>query len=426
MDELRRIIGKEKPLDQFHLAVRRAAAQIAGIASYGSCLVTCSDELLGLTRSGFDRDVASPLISDAANSKDRVFSVSNLCGRLEPGAFSLVDDHFTRNNARGPKLLVIEIASHVGRIKRGTAYSYGNVERFGRLSTCCGALTLLLEPPDGTARVRHPWFEQLNAFFGPVRLAALRENRDSSRMVSAAVIHSALQAESALSDIFENPPITPTDVLLVAGVSVNQQWANGFLPVSYHHLRARDDQMKIMSGYSLRTTPEALKIKTSHARIEVEGGHAMEQAMRVQRHIAEPESEPVTGEVLKDLADLAPHHREELDRRLDVVRTQVESIRNDPAAWRTYSRPILRGLFRGLSVVQPELGVAAMLYDGGEKLFSAHKLKQIVDHGPSSLAGRRVLHDVEAELQQLNHEDAQQVLDILLSKQASTQGSEKT
>ena len=415
MDELRRIIGKEKPLDQFHLELRRAAGQVPGMSSYGSCLVTCSDERQGLTRSGFERDVATPLISDSTNSRDRVFSVSNLCGRLEPGAFSLVDDHFTRQNARGPKLLVIEIASHVGRIKQGTNYIYGSVQRFGRQSPCCGALTGLLEPSDITGTVRHPWFEQLNSFFGPVRLAALREIKDSTRMIVAAIVHAALQAESAVSDVFQHPPATPTDVLMVAGVAVNQQWANGFLPVAYHHLRVDAGVSRIMSGYSLRTTPEALKIDVSRARIEVQGRHEMEGAPLVQRHIAEPGAEPVAGEAFAALADLAPQHREELEKRLDAVRSQVESIRSDPAAWRSYARPILRGLFRGLSVVQPELGVAAMLYEGGDRLFAPHKLKQIIDHGPSTLAGRRVLHDVEAELQQLNHEDAQQVLDILLA-----------
>jgi hypothetical protein len=35
--------------------------------------------------------------------------------------------------------------------------------------------------------------------------------------------------------------------------------------------------------------------------------------------------------------------------------------------------------------------------------------------GPRTPEGRRVLHDIEAELQQLNHEDAQRVLDLLLA-----------
>lgn len=419
MDALRRIIGKEQALDQFHLIVRRAASVVSEASLYGSCLVTCSDERQGLTRAGFDRDVATPLISDVANSRDRVFSVSNMCGRLEPGAFGLIDDHFTRTTP-GPKVIVMEIASHVGRIKRGETYIYGAVDRFGRQSPCCGALTSLLAAPNVTGTVRHPWFEQLNAFFGPVRLAALREISDSTRMVAAAIVHAALQAESTVSDILQQPSMTRTDVLLVSGAAVNQQWADGFLPVAFHHLRLDNGEAEIVSGFSLRTTPEALNIDVSGARIVVDDGHLMENTPRVQRHIEqsqpEAEAEPLPPEAVEALTELSPEHKEELDRRLDSVRKQIESIRKDPAAWRTYARPILRGLFRGLSVVQPELGVASMLYEGGEKLFDARKLKQIIRRGPATFEGRRVLHDIEAELQQLNHEDAQQVLDILLAK----------
>jgi len=418
--DLRRMIGKEKLLDQFHLSLRQVAGKIPKISAHGFCLVSCSDEREGAIRSGFDRDVATPLMSGASGSTNHVFSISNLGSRLEPGAFSLVDEHFMRKAARGSKLLIVEIASHVGRIRHGQTYSYGQVERFGRQSLCCGALTALLEAPDTAGTVPHPWFEHLNAFFGPVRLAALREINDSTRMIAVAIVHAALQAESAVSEVFQHPPETLTDILLIGGVSVNQQWADGFLPVAFHHLRADAGVAEIVSGYSLRTTPEALKIDVSGARIEVEGELAMEAKPQVQRRLsdAEAEAEPVAEEALAALSDLAPHHKEELEKRLEQVRDQVESVRHDPAAWRSYARPILRGLFRGLSVVQPELGVAAMLYEGGEKLFASHKLKQIIDHGPSTNAGRRMLQEIETELHQLNHEDAQQVLDSLLSKKA--------
>jgi hypothetical protein len=142
----------------------------------------------------------------------------------------------------------------------------------------------------------------------------------------------------------------------------------------------------------------------------------MEGAKRIQRRVPDVEAAPLIEQRIAALEALPPEHREELDRRLETVREQVESIRNDPAVWRSYSRPILRGLFRGLSVINPELGIAAMLVEGGEKMFAAQKIKQIVDTGPSTVEGRRVLHDMEAELQQLNHEDAQQVLEILLAK----------
>lgn len=416
MDELRQKVGREVPLDQFHLTLRRVAGQASGISAYGSCLVTCSDERQGAIRHSFERDVANSLISDVTNARDRVFTVSNLCGRLEPGAFALVDDHFTRKTARGPKMLIVEIASHVGRIRKDTVNLYGQVERFGRRSACCGALTSLLNPSAAMDAARHPWFEQLNDFFGPVRLTALREMDDSVRMIAAAIVHAALQAESAIADIFNAAPTTPTDVLLVAGVAVNQQWADGYLPVAYHHLRADAGKARILSGYSLRSTPEALKIDVSAARIVVEGGQAMENAPKIGRRIEVAPDAAEVGASLAVLEQLDDEQRAALEQRLDEVRDQVDSIRHDPVAWRTYARPLLRGLFRGLCVAQPEIGLAALLYEGGGELMNAHKLKRLASHGPASVDGRRVLHEIEAELQQLNHEDAQQVLDSLLTK----------
>lgn len=419
MDALKRIIGTELPLDQFHLILRRAAMQASGISAYGACLVTCSDERQGLLRGGFERDIATPLISDVTNSRDRVFAVSNLCGRLEPGAFALVDNHFTRPAARGPKLLVFEIGSHVGRIRQDDGFVYGEVERFGQRSPCCGALTTLLDPTELMRTVRHPWFEQLNAFFGPVRLKALRAITDSRRMIAAAIVHAALQAESVVAEVLNDPPATTTEVLLVAGVAVNQQWADGFLPVAFHHLRAEDGDVDILGGFSLRTTPEALAIDISGPRIRVEGGRPMESAPEVSRRAHTPEQQAADHsareQALAALAALTPEQKAVVHERLADAREQVDAIRHDPAAWRSYSRPILRGLFRGLCLVQPEFGLAAMLFEGGKDVMAARKLGALLRHGPATPDGRRVLHEIEAELQQLNHEDAQQVLDVLLA-----------
>jgi len=414
MKELRRIIGQEQPLDQFHLILRRAAALVPGISDYGCCLVTCSDERQGTTRGGFERDVAMPLISDVANPRDRVFSVSNLCGRLEPGGFALIDDHFNRTGKRGRRLLLIEIASHVGRIRRDTQHYYGQIERFGRASPCCGALTSLLKPRAETGAVRHPWFEQLNSFFGQVRLETLRGLDESRRMIAAAIVHAGLQGESTITEIFDEPPTTPTDILVVAGVSVNQQWADGFLPVAYHHLRTEADDVRIVSGFGLRSTPEALAIDIGAARIHVDGGEQMERARSVRRR--EPEAALAAEEAIEAIAELSDEQREDLNTRLDEVRSRIDEIRHDPTALRTYARPILRGLFRGLCVAQPELGLAALVYEGGADMIGARRLRQILAAGPSTSEGRRVLHDIEAELQQLNHEDAQQVLDLLLAQ----------
>ena len=415
MNELRQTVGQEMPLDRFHLLLRRAASAVPGVSSYGSCLVSCADERMGVVRSSFERDVAIPLISDVANARDRVFSIANLCGRLEPGAFALVDNHFLRPAVRGKKLLIVEIASHVGRIKSSNGHAYGEIDRFGQLSPCCGALTALLNPRGATGAVRHPWFEQLNSFFGPVRLAALRQMDPSTRMIAAAIVHAGLQAESAIAEVFQDLPETTTDVLIISGVAVNQQWSDGFLPVSWHHIGAEGGKARSLTGFSLRTTPEALDIDISGARIRVEGGQKMEASPRVERRTVADEPGADLAADIPALHELEEHHREELDRRLDALHPHIERLREDPAAWRSYSRPILRALFRGVCIVQPEVGVAAMLYEGGEKILAAHKLKQVLAHGPSTILGRRALHDIEAELQQLNHEDAQQVLETLLA-----------
>jgi hypothetical protein len=271
MNELCRTIGREQPLDQFHRTLKRAAAEDHATEAFGCGLVTCADERQGQTRSSFDREVAAPLISDAANPRDRVFSISNLGGRYETGALRLLDEHFTRLSP-GPRRLVVEIASHVGRAGQDGDFEYGLVERFGRKSTCCGVLAALLAPIATAPAGRHSWLDEVGSTFGPERLAALREVDGPTRLVAAAVIHAALQAEAAVSDLLQSPLAAPVDVLLVAGVSINQQSADGFLPVACHHLTAGEGAAPLVAGYSLGTTPQQLSIDTSAAGIVVDNG----------------------------------------------------------------------------------------------------------------------------------------------------------
>ncbi|HEY5665957.1 MAG TPA: hypothetical protein VIV64_04485 [Gammaproteobacteria bacterium] len=274
MKELCRTIGREQPLDQFHWILKQAAVEDPAIETFGCGLVTCADERQGQTRSSFDREVATPLIPDAANPRDHVFSISNLGGRYENGALRLLDEHFTRLSP-GPRRLVVEIASHVGRVEQDGNVEYGSVERFGRKSTCCGALTALLAPLATVPVARHSWLDEVDSSFGPERLAALREIDGPTRLVAAAVIHAALQAEAAVSDLLQSPLAAPVDVLLVAGVSINRQSADGFLPVACHHLTAGEGAAQLVAGYSLGTTPRALSIDTSAAGVVVDSGQAM-------------------------------------------------------------------------------------------------------------------------------------------------------
>jgi hypothetical protein len=82
-----------------------------------------------------------------------------------------------------------------------------------------------VERTRGRAAVRHPWFDQLTAFFGPDRLALLRSDESRTRMLTAAILHALLQGESAIADLLREPAPAPTHVLMVcAVVPISRAW----------------------------------------------------------------------------------------------------------------------------------------------------------------------------------------------------------
>ena len=146
LHELAAHLGREESLHTVHGAVLRAAGRVQPIVEAGTILAACSDEFNGELRSAFDRDVARMLSAQDIPSTRRVFAVSNMGGRIEPGAIALANLHFTARSARaGEKLLLMEISSHVGRREAPEGTRWGELERFGPISPCCGALRLLLE-----------------------------------------------------------------------------------------------------------------------------------------------------------------------------------------------------------------------------------------------------------------------------------------
>ncbi len=405
--ELERLVGREMPLEVLHGVVRRTAQAQRGVTGYGTCLVTCSDEFQSELRLNFDRDVARPLLPHVPS---RTFALSNLAGRVEPGALWLADQHFTaRTSKAGAKLLLVEIAAHVGRRPGPQGPVYGELDRFGVPSPCCGALKLLLEPPAATASVRHPWFDQLSAFFGPARLEALRRDSRPYRMVSVAIVHAVLQAESALTDLLRDPPPSPTHVLLVPVVVLNQRGSESAILVGWHHLWCDGRTARIEQGWSLRSTPSTYRFGDGlplHVSSPWEEDDAREAKVRRER--ARP-SEPHPSVIAA-----AEHPR--VQAELERARHQVAHLRGrHPSTWRVYARPVLRGLLQALSVVAPEVGLAALVAEGAGELAHAHHVRRLLASGPTSEEARRVMHDLEPELMQLGHRQAQEVLETLLA-----------
>jgi hypothetical protein len=412
LTSLEQMVGREEPLYALHGALLRAAHALRPVVESGTLLATCSDEFNGEIRAAFERDVARVLTAPHVPATRRVFSVSNLGGRIEPGAIALLNQHFTaRSLERGHKLLLIEIAGHVGRREVSGSTVWGELDRFGNPSPCCGALQLLLHPTPSAEAVRFPWFDQLTAFFGAERLAALRADTSPWRMARAAVVHAVLQAETAIVDLLREPPPTPTHVLLCALVAVNRRGQDSSVPVGVHHLVFEHGLARFEHGVGLRSTPGALRFEERHGRLQVEAPFDS-----FEEH-APPAVAPALAAGLHspELGELARSER--VHAQLERARQQFRSLAPRPQVLRIYARPLLRALLQGLSVLAPEVGLAAMALEGGRDLFRAQHLKKLLAGGPSTAAARAALHDLEPTIQQLSHHEAREVLELLLSEQ---------
>jgi hypothetical protein len=413
LHELATLLGREEALHTVHSAVLRAASRIRPVVESGAVLAACSDEFNGELRSAFDRDVARLLSAPEIPGTRRVFAVSNLGGRIEPGAIALADLHFTaRSQSAGEKLLLIEIASHVGRRETHAGTRWGELDRFGTTSPCCGALRLLLDAPESAAAVRFPWFDQLNAFFGPTRLAALRADRSAHAMLRAAVVHAVLQSESTIVDLLREPPRSPTHVLLVALVVVNRRGPDNAIPVGLHHLHFVAGEAELVHGTALRSTPEALAVDGTHTLLRVSS--PFEEAPPAEAAAGAPEKAHARATVPPGARGRA----RERDVRAHVARhrRQFERLRRHPHAMHVYARATLRAFLQGLSLLAPEVGLAVLALEGGREVLRSAQLAKLLERGPSSDEARRVLHDIEPSLQQLGHSEAREVLEVLLAE----------
>jgi hypothetical protein len=413
--ELHKLVGAEIPLDAYHGALRRGAQAAARMASCGAVLVTCSDEFQGELRNHFERDVARPLCSGSIVGQRNVFALSNMAGRLEAGALDLALQHFAARNASGERTIVVEIMAHCGAVSNKGQWEYGRVDRFGVSSDCCGALARMIEGSEEFAAVRHPWHEQLTAFFGQERLAALREQDAPTRLLATAITHAVLQGESGVADVLRVECSAPTHVLIACGVVLNRSGADTVLPVALHHLRAAGGDVDVVHGVSLRSTPDAMSFEHHAGRLKVLTDEHVASAS-TRRAQAETRGEFAKQmRVLHSASDEFAAARAKLAKeQLEHARRRVDRIKTRPQAWRVYARPVLRGLMQSLGVLAPEFGLAAMLVQSGHDAARAQRLRRLLERGPSSAEARRVLQEIEAEIQQLGHRDAQEVLDILL------------
>jgi hypothetical protein len=82
----------------------------------------------------------------------------------------------------------------------------------------------------------------------------------------------------------------------------------------------------------------------------------------------------------------------------------------------TYARLVLRAFLQGLSVVAPEVALAALALEDRRKLLRPARLDELARLDPPRAETQKILHDLEPTLAQLGHREAHEMLAILLDE----------
>jgi len=164
----------------------------------------------------------------------------------------------------------------------------------------------------------------------------------------------------------------------------------------------------IVFGTSLRSTPSAIVVDDSL------------EPLHVSSPLGEPAqpSQPIARASAQGLAAALRHRARSVEVRVLVERGRrhVHSLHAHPETLQVYARPLLRALMQGLSIVAPEVALAAIASESGREFFHATHVEELLARGPSTGEVRRILHDLEPTLEQLGHREAREVLETLLAR----------
>ena len=269
MEQLQELVGIETDPDRIVAALRGFAGGL-GAAAVGGYHVSCSDETEWESVEAFQRLFAHTLLPPLKPGRRAAFRSINLGARYEPGAIRVAEEHFAvPESERTFKLMVAKINAHVAVQQTPEGLQYGWLDRYGRQSTCCGALAAMLSGAD------LPAVEPLRDLFladGVDRLAVLNDPSvvpEAHRALVAAIVNARLQAQAAVDDIEQYPPKTPTVFLILPCVTVDRPGLDTELLVG----RCRVDWTEhapVIKYEGLGGDPGGYRIRHEQGRLHVE------------------------------------------------------------------------------------------------------------------------------------------------------------
>lgn len=396
--ELQPLVGREEDLHTVHYALKMAVRQLAPPV-VGAMQVHCSDEAEGESIEAFQSGVAQDLLPRLKFASRVPFSTSNLGGRYEWGSLAVAEDHFATPQSRNAfKLMVVKVNAHVGVWSDATGRSYGRLRRYDLESTCCGALTALIEGGTG------PSIDQLAEPFGSEgvdRLAALRDEVEPDRrMLAAAIVQARLQARSAVLEAQEHRPQTPTLYLVVPAVTLNQPDRDCEMLCGVYLIDRLGAQAS-GSYWGLEDRPEAYEMAETNGRLTVRDATTTPREVRDHRHLirmAWRERRP--SEPAKD-------------ERVDEI---LARARDGSTTDHLLTPMLLKSLLVVLAELSPVSATLLLFGEGATEIYDAYRAHRVAQEDEASDAARRMLVELHERVDRMPPDEVEKVLRVLLAE----------
>jgi len=244
VDELIKLIGHEFTIKKISRTLCDITQELRpGVV--GAMHITCADESEHECVQAFQKGFVQHHLPELKFAEQSAFRISNLGGRYDWGAVGIADEHFVLPTIPSSfKLMVIKINSHVGVMVETNTERYGFLKRYGRESTCCGALNALMAGKKG------PFLEELREIFRLGGIDRLQILVDPGRVppglrsLYAVAVSAGLQARQVITDIRAHKPQVPTLYLVLPCITLNRPDADTEILCGIYTADCRSGDMK--------------------------------------------------------------------------------------------------------------------------------------------------------------------------------------
>ena len=408
MESIRQLIGTEQDLEQ---VARQLRYFVEGVRTpvVGALHVTCSDESEHECIEAFQRDFVQVLLPDLKLWSRSAFRSSNLGGRYEWGAVRLAEQHYATPESReGAKTIVVKINSHVSVAQSGSEVHYGPMDRYHTRSCACGALHALLEGE------RWPFTDELREVFRDKAVDRLAILHDPERVepryryLLAAVLCARLHARRAVLDVQDYQATTPTLYLIVPCVTLNRLERDTEVVCGIYCADYRTDEENV-EYCGLADEPEKYEVSEADGRLRIEDEHirtprpANDYRELLLRHVQKH------ADRFRDKTEL---HKDERMRR--IVAEAEQKRHHDPA----YAKLMLKALLPLLADLSPVTAAIMLFGQGLAGIHHIHRVHRLAGQVTGHEEARRIVNDIQEQIEHLPSERAREVIDLLLAAHA--------